>query len=239
MARYKVRLPADGDLLYDEGGSPDAVVAHTRELAVEIFRDELDAEDPVLIYPEIARGYVLYKRDIDNGDGWEGAEPGDTAFTYRPDRGDALADNEVRVWMLGPPPVSWQMQPLPSEPVAAEEIPVGVTVFHRRLGNGVTVAQPRRVSPGRVIVDVEFCRWHQPHGGWEPYKTLACSVAVLSVLPTADWPQRRYRLTVAGEHIADGTEPEMQDLRRQRIEQLDAAWRDRELAELRCAEPSV
>ena len=218
MARYKLRVPGLGTVLY--GDTDTAIVADTRESAREFFEDESGEPTPYL-HSYIGSCRVAYKRDIEAGDCHEDAEPGDTTVDYLHDSGRELRPNECRVWMLGPPPLDWRMEPLPQEPISPDEIPVGTSAYHKRIGSGKTASKGYAVGP-RWFIDIAFQRFER--GRWVVDRTLACSVATIGILPGLTWPRRRYRLTVAGEHVADGYEDALQTLRDVRIARLDAEW---------------
>lgn len=224
MARYKLRVPEAGDWLYGDGD--DAVVADTREQARESFEEERGEPAPYL-HSYIGRCRVVYKRDVENGDAHEDAEPGDTTVDYCRDDDRELAWSECRVWVLGPPTLAhWEMKPILDEPVTADEIPVGVGVHHRRLGSG------RTVGPGYVV----GLWWYLPvEFGWPRFDTGVvrnCKVACVSV---NRWRNPRYRLTINGEHIADGSQRMLSVLADLRQTRLAAEWeaeqdREREAA---------
>lgn len=217
MTRYRLRLPGPGDYLHSDDGT-DAFVAETADEARDYFED-YHGERPEWVHSHIARGRIVYKRDIDGGDVHEDAEPGDTTFDYLTDDGRELRAYEVRVWEIGTPRVSWSIHPLPPDSVDAEAIPAGTSVHHERFGSGKTLETPRRVSPGRVVVNVAF--------GW-PQERLrrVCSVAILSVLPSKDWPPRRRQLTVAGQVVAESAdEAELETLRREKLAEHAERWK--------------
>lgn len=226
MPRYKLRVPTSGDWLYGDGDR--AVVADTREEAREHFEEYFGEPAPYL-HSYIGRCRIVYKRDVEAGDCHEDAEPGDTTVDYRRDDGGDLAPADVRVWMLGPPPVDWRMETLPPEEITADSIPTGVSVHHRRIGSGKTT------GPGYIVgrwwyLPVEFERFER--GVRLPWKTLACKVSTIMVMPGRDWPQRKFRLTVAGEFVAEGTEDALRSLRDVRVARLNAEWeaaQDREM----------
>lgn len=223
MPRYRLRVPAQGDVLYSDGPDP-SIVADTIEVARDCFRDYTpDEQEPIYLHAYRGRCEILYKRDIDNGDGHDGAEPGDTTVWYGPDDPTVpLADNECRVWELGCPRVHWEYDYTPPEPVDWRTIPVGAHVWHKALGSGKTVSRPRRGARGRgAVVDCRFT-WPQYTG---PVRTLY--VAQLGVQPTRDWPGERRRVTVkvAGDVVAEHVTPWAADILRDlRIMRLDAEW---------------
>jgi hypothetical protein len=102
------------------------------------------------------------------------------------------------------------------EEFTADLIPVGASVHHRRLGSGRTTA------PGYVVghwwyLPVEF-GW--PH--FNPAIPRNCKVACVSVMP---WKREvRYRLEVAGEFVAEGTQWALQTLADARVARLNAEW---------------
>lgn len=222
MSHYKLRIPGPGEYLHSDDGTV-AFIAGTPDEARDYFEDYY-GERPEWVHSHIARGRIAYKRDVDAGDVHEDCAPGDTTFDYLTDDGRELRDCEVRVWDRGTPRVWWSLQPLPFEPVPAEEIPVGASVHHKRLGSGKTLDAPRRSSPGRVIVNVAF--------GWpEERCRRVCSVAALSVMPTRDWPPRRRQLTVAGKVIAASfDEAELDAKRREKVAEHVAEWKRQQLA---------
>lgn len=219
MPRYKLRVPEPGDWLYGDGDK--AVVAATREEARSYYEDYYDEPAPYL-HSRIGRCRVVYKRDVEAGDCHEDAEPGDTTVDYLRDDGRDLGPGECRVWELGPPPVAWRMDSLPQEEITADMIPPGTSAYHKRIGSGKTVA-PGYVVRKRWFIDIEFQRFER--GRWVPDRTLACSVATIGILPSRGWPERKYRLTVAGEFIAEGTEAALRALRDARIGGINAEWK--------------
>jgi hypothetical protein len=217
MARYKLSVPLPGTMLYGDGDGDQAMVADTHEQARELWEEWTEEPQPFL-HSYIGSCRVVYKRDIDGGDCHEDAEPGDTTLDYLRDDGRELRPHEVRVWMLGPPPVDWRIESLPPEPVAPDEIPIGTSVHHKRLGSGRTVSRAHHLGGRRWMVDVDF--------GWpKPQRRLACSVTAVGFMPSRNWPPRRVRLTVAGDVIAEGvTESTAEVLRGIRVARLEAEW---------------
>lgn len=136
MPRYKLRVPQTGDFLYDDGGSV-SVVADTISQAREIYRDEL-GEPAIYLHSYKGNCYVLYAKDIENGDGGEDSQPGDTWVSYDQDDGSALKEHQCRVWELGHPGISWQEEPVPT-PVKAMDVPARTSVYHPRLGSGLSL----------------------------------------------------------------------------------------------------
>lgn len=121
MSAYKLWLPKTGDYLESEGDV--SFVARTVEEAWEIVHERWDEhgcwmdwaerERERWIHPMIASGRVLYKRDIDAEDPslHEGAEAGDTSFSWLDDKDRELRSNEVRVWSCGAASPHWSMSP--------------------------------------------------------------------------------------------------------------------------------
>ena len=222
MTRYKLSLPGPGEYLHSDDGTV-AFIADTAEEAKALFED-WHGERPEWVHSHIARGRIAYKSDVENGDVHDGCEPGDTTFDYLSDDGRELHPSEIRVWEIGPPRVFWSIQPLPFEPVDAEEIPVGTSVHHSRLGSGKTLEVPRRVSPSRAVVAVAF-------GRPQTQTRRVCSVATLAVLPSHDWPPVRRQLTVAGEVIAESAnDGELERLRREKVAEHVERWKREQLA---------
>lgn len=227
MPRYKLRVPQPGDWLY--GDADTAVVAETLTEAREHFDDYYGEGEHPYLHSYIGRCRVAYKRDVEAGDCHEDAEPGDTTVDYCTDDGRVLGPGECRAWMPGPPPVSWHMRTLPQGEITADTIPIGTSVHHRRLGSGRTLA-PGRPICGWWFIDVEFQRFE---GTWRPWKRRTCKVSTISVMPSRDWPRRRFELTVADEVLGEGTEDDLRGLRAARIAEIDAAWKaeqDKEMA---------
>lgn len=218
MPRYKLRVPGPGDWLH--GDSEPAVVADTREQARTEYEDYTGEAAPYL-HSLIGRCRVVYKRDVEGGDCHEDAEPGDTTVDFVADDGRELDAFECRVWVLGPPPVQWSMKPLQPEPITPDTVPVGTSAYHQRIGSGHTVA-PGYVVGRRWFIDIAFQRLER--GRWVVDRTLACSVATVGILPSRGWPRVRYRLTVAGEFVADGERDALETLRAIRVDRLNAEW---------------
>lgn len=218
MPRYKLNVPPPGTMLYGESYDDRAMVADSHEQARELWEEWTEEPQPFL-YSYVGRCRVVYKRDVESGDCHEDAEPGDTTLDYTRDNGRDLAANECRVWMLGPPPVDWRIEPLPPEPVAPDEIPIGTSVHHKRLGSGRTVSKAQHLGGRRWMIDVDF--------GWpKPERRVACSVTAVGFMPSRNWPPRRVRLTVAGEVVAEGvTDATAEALRGIRCARLDAEWK--------------
>lgn len=112
MPKYKLRMPPEGDYLYSDDGT--WYIGKTAEAAHDFFADEWDPTE--WVYPVIIRGHILYKRDIDAGDGHEDAEPGDTTFwIVTQDTEKALAHeclpSEVMAWVRGTPRPWWTYGP--------------------------------------------------------------------------------------------------------------------------------
>lgn len=223
MTRYRLRVPQQGDELYGDGDV--AIVADTIEVARDCFRDHTpDEQEPIYLHPYIGRCQVLYKRDIDAGEGYDGAEPGDTMVCYCPDDGRELdRSHECLVWQLGRPDFHWDYDYTAGEPIDASEVPVGCTVHHPVLGSGRTVAKPRgRRGYGCYLVDCRFA-WPDFTG---PVRTLL--VAQLQILRGPHgWPGDRRRVTVKvdGEVVAERVTPWAADVIRDlRIARLGAEW---------------
>lgn len=228
MPRYKLRVPQTGDPLHWDDGT-EAVVADTLAAARAEWDSMYGEPAPQYLHSEIGRCQIVYARDIENCDAHEDAQPGDTTYWMGTDDGRELRANEFRCWLAGPPHVGWKMEPLPPEPVEVAEIPVGVQVRHDRLGSGVTVSKPRRIYPKCWYVDVEFSRWNGRDVGPLPHidkKTVACRVDSerVHLMRSMHWPLTRYRLTVNGEFVAEGTERMLDSLRDVRINRINAEW---------------
>lgn len=222
MPRYKLRVPQTGDMLY---GDDVAIVADTISEAREFWEDE-EGESVVFLHSMIGRCQLLYKRDIDNGDGHDGAEPGDTTVNYCPDDGRDLRPDECRLWMLGAPSFRWNYEYLPDTPIDWRTIPAGVTVHHPVLGSGRTVAKPWRWR-GQAVVDVRFA--------WPDYKSgvRRLLVAQAHFMPSPHWPsnRRRVNLTVVGEVVAENVSEEVAEtLRDLRCDRLRAEWEAEQVA---------
>jgi hypothetical protein len=106
---YKLARPEPGDFLSD--GRESLVVAANAEQAKGFFEVEYGAR-PDFVHPRIARGRIVYQRDIDNGDSEKGAKAGDTTFGFSRDDGRRLVGSEFRVWAVGPIKPGWMIRPL-------------------------------------------------------------------------------------------------------------------------------
>jgi hypothetical protein len=231
MPRYKLRVPEAGTMLYGDGDT--GMVADTIEQARDYFA-EWDGGDerPIYLHSYIGVCRVAYKRDVEAGDCHEDAEPGDTTVDYCRDDGRALADHEVRVWMLGPPSWPWNMEYSPPEAVSWKTIPVGADVRHGVWGSGRVCAPPRLWRASRTpLIPVQFYVWES---GWVPMGPRRdLPLGAIDLLPTGDWPgdTRRVTLTVAGEVVAEGVSAQdAHELHEARIAQLNAEWEAEQLA---------
>lgn len=120
MPKYKLRLPSAGDYLYSDGDvwfiGDSAADAH------EFFAEEWN--DPTeWVHPVILAGHVLYKADVENGDGHDDAEPGDSTFSIVTQDSEValtreLRPHEVRAWLTGAPRPWWSYGPNYGDPDA-------------------------------------------------------------------------------------------------------------------------
>lgn len=216
MARYKLRIPQTGDMLY---GDERAIVADTLDAAREAWEQE-EGEAVVYLHPHIGRCRVVYARDVENGECHDDAEAGDTTVDYLTDTGRELAENEVRCWERGGPSWLWNFGYSPPEPVSWREVPVGCRAYHPVFGSGEVVARPRKGAYG-VRFPVRF-GWPELRG---PVRWLPKGCVSLS--GTATWPgdRRRVTVTVDGEVVATGVrEKTAEILRDMRCARLTAEW---------------
>lgn len=114
MPKYKLRLPPKGDYLYADGDY--WFIGDTAAEAHEFFADEI--YEPVeWVHPVVLRGHVLYKADIENGDAYEDAEPGDSTFNIVVERDSEkalsheLRADELLAWVDGPVKPWWTYGP--------------------------------------------------------------------------------------------------------------------------------
>ncbi len=228
MPRYKLRVPEEGAILHGDGF---AAVAATKDAAREYLEDYVGEPVPYL-HSYIGSCRVVYARDYENGDCHDGAEPGDTTIDYRTDNGRDLRPHECRVWEVGAPRLAlWKMELLPPLPIAPETIPVGAPVRHHRLGSGECAGSAFRAC-GQWFLPCAF-----------DGRAIACEIRArgfgvyYSAAYGSDWapPPPRYRLTINGEHVADGSEHRLHDLVDIREARLRAEWeaeqdREREAA---------
>lgn len=116
--------------------------------------------------------------------------------------------------IAGPPRWHWEMHRLPFPEIDPQEIPPAANVYHRRHGWGQTVTHAFRACG----------HWYLTcHFGVKP---INFKVGVVGVYYGNGWspPPTRYRLEVAGEHVADGTEWALHTLREARVARLNAEW---------------
>lgn len=213
MPRYKLRVPQLGDPLHWDDGT-ESVVADTLAQAREEWEHQYGEPAPQFLHSEIGRCQIVYKRDLENGDYHEDAEPGDTSYWMARDHGGELLPNEFRCWIAGPPRWHWEMHRLPFPEIDPQEIPPAANVYHRRHGWGQTVTHAFRACG----------HWYLTcHFGVKP---INFKVGVVGVYYGNGWspPPTRYRLEVAGEHVADGTEWALHTLREARVARLNAEW---------------
>ncbi|HET9198212.1 MAG TPA: hypothetical protein VFN92_08180 [Solirubrobacterales bacterium] len=213
--QYKLRVPEPGTFLYGDG--PEAVVA----TSIEEARDLLETFE---VHSEIGICRIVYKADVDNGEAHEGAEPGDTTVWYQRDDGRDLEEGEVRVWIAGPPSWSWSLGPDGVEPLSLSDIPVGSQFALERGGEDLETTGPA-IDDGETITLPVRLRLGGDHDAliFEKGAT-GHSIFVLPYLTNPLKTVYRYRLTVEGEE-AEGTEEEMNQLRRDAVAALTALWR--------------
>lgn len=219
MPRYKLSVPENGATLY---GDDTAIVADTIEEARDYWED-WDGEPAIYLHSYVGVCRIVYKRDVDNGDCHEDAEPGDTTLDYVDDTGQDLGPNEVRVWMRGAPHLChWRMEPLPREPVHPREIPVGCSVYHPVLGSGRTVARALH-RRGVWRLPVRFAR--PPHSPRFGVEVNVFAVHIHGTHGRNGWPgPPKYRLTIGDEHVADGDQERLRDLADIRSTRLRNEW---------------
>lgn len=217
MARYKLRIPQTGDVLYGDGR---AIVADTLDEARAEWEHE-DCEPVIYLHSSIGQCRVVYARDVENGECHEDAEAGDTTVDYMPDTGRDLAANEVRCWERGGPSWRWDMRPLPRLPIPWRQIPVGMTARHRVWGEGEVCARPRAWRGYAPLIPVRFADGRRADlmlGQIE----LFYGVTIGTRCPP---PPPRYELTVEGDVVASGvTERTATVLLDMRCARLTAEW---------------
>lgn len=219
MPRYKLRVPQPGESLNLDYGD-EGIVADAESDARVAWEYEYGEPAPQYLHSEIGRCQVVYARDVENGDCAEDSEPGDTNWWLGDDDGRELRANEFRCWLAGPPRVHWEMKPSAPLPIAPDTIPAGAPVRHERLGRGETVA-PAFKACGQWYLPCSF------DGKQRSCEIRARAFGVYySAVYGSAWPPppQRYRLTVAGEFVAEGTERMLDVLRAARISRLDAEW---------------
>lgn len=233
MPRYKLRVPEAGTMLYGDGYSDRAMVADTLSEARDLWED-YEGERPIYLHSLIGVCGVVYKRDIDNGDAHEDAEPGDTTVWYADDDGRDLRAHECRVWMLGAPSPHWEMKPMEPLPIPWREIPVGMGVRHLVWGWGEVCGPLRPWRASRFpIVPVRFDDGRRADLFLGQITLYYSAVYGKGPKP----PPTRYRLTVAGELVAEGvTERTAQDLLALRRARLRAEWEAEQFAACEVAE---
>lgn len=206
-----------GDVLY---GDDDAVVADTLADAAEFWEDHT-GDWPETMHSMLAVPRIVTQEAYEECECHEDAEVGDTTWDFCTDDGRELSDsNEIqRVWLEGPPGVRWKMEPLPPESIDAMEIPVGTSVWHSEFRDGRTAAASVRIDDDRVEVEVDF-------GFPRPERREVCSAGDLRVLMGGDWPEYRWRLTIDGEHVLDGSKQEVEAVLKDRERQHAAEWRE-------------
>lgn len=214
MARYKLRVPEAGTCLYGDG--PETVVADS----IEEARDLLEVFE---VHSQIGVCQIVYAADVENGECHEDAEAGDTTVWYTPDDGRELGEDECRVWVVGPPSHGWSLSPLDPDPIDPLTVPVGCSLFLSDRGMSVrTVAEPREEDE-RCLVEV--APWNARGSDRRLRGFDVCLEAKhVHIHPMRDWPERFYRLEIAGE-TAEGTEEEMEWLRRWALSALNRRWR--------------
>jgi hypothetical protein len=227
MTRYKLRPFEQGDELRNDDGTI-GIVADTIDVARDCFRDHTeDGEPPIYLHSLIGRLRIVYKRDVDNGDCHEDAEPGDTTIDgCARDDGRELRPDEVRWWELGGPQWHWEFAYSPGPPIPWREVPVGCRVYHPVLGSGEIVYPPRKGAYG-LRFPVRF-GWPKLAGPvrWMP-------LGAIHLRGTATWPgdRRLVTVTVEGEVVASGvSERTAEQLRDLRCARLTAEWEAEQFA---------
>lgn len=227
MPRYKLNVPTAGTFLYGDGET--SVVADSITSARQFLaEDSLDGAEPIYLYSQIGRCEILRKADIDNGDGHEDAEPGDTTVWYLPDDGRALEAHECRVWILGRPSIPWTMEPMPPRAISWRDLPIGTPVRHDALGSGEIYRPPylwRASGTPRLPVKLEDGRCIDlPLGAVSVYHTATLGGA----FPP---PPRLIRALVDGEVVVEGvSERVARQLIDLRTSRLGAAWEAEQFA---------
>lgn len=229
MPRYNLRVPSPGDFLYGDGDR--SIVADTVEDAREFWFDDTD-EVEIYWHSYIGRCRIVYARDVENGDAHDEAEAGDTTVEYAADDGRDLRDGEVRVWEPGWRGTWWNIYRLPPEAQDFRAVPVGVKVWHKRHGDGRTVAGPRRITERSWVVDVEF----------RDGTTLACTPQAVTLMQTRlasgeQWPRTVWEAKFGDEILAHGhDEGALRTLCAARDARLRAEW---EVAQFAAFEASL
>lgn len=222
MARYKLRVPQAGDMLYGDG---NCIVADTLVGARAFWEDET-GEPAIYLHSYIGRCRIVYASDVENGDCHEDAEAGDTTVDYCRDDGRDLAEDEVRCWEQGAPRPHWHFDYSPPEPVCITTVPVGAPVYHRVLGSGRVVMPARKGRHG----------WRLPvRFGWPdlsgPVRLMMLGQVIVNA--TLTWPpdMRRVTVSVDGEVVATGVrERTAEVLRDMRCARLRAEWEAEQFA---------
>lgn len=161
MPKYKLRLPARGDYLHDDSGSP-WFIGETADEAHEFFADEW-CSPTEWVHPVILRGHILYKAEIDAGDGHEDAEPGDTTFTITTQDSEQAMDrelrsDEVRAWLPGPPTPWWTYGPN----AYTQESTYHATIERETLGTDYPSREAARAAVEQAVAErVEA--WKREH----------------------------------------------------------------------------
>lgn len=233
MAKYRLRVPESGTWLYGDG--PPSVVADDIWEARELFEEDEEGNFPIYLHSSIGVCRVLYKRDIEAGDGHEGAEPGDTTVEYCRDDGTPIDPTyQCRVWELGWPGVPWSMSTDPDAKLPRRYIQSGLRAEHPVFGEGETTSG---VVDGHVSAKFGSI-------------LVTCHASSLSYFTTHAWPPRdawpRRVLNIDGEVVAHGSDDTLSPIMGVRMARLRAEWEveqfaifERELAQRRIVSGTV
>lgn len=222
MPRYKLRPVEYGQVIELDDGELCAF-AETIAEARDLF-DDWTGERPMYLHSAVASYRVVYARDIEDGECHEDAEPGDTTFTIH--EGDPRRESDRRVWMLGAPRLcSWRIVTV-KRPLDPQEIPVGASILHERIGSGAMAGSARAIG-GWWWLPVRFAD-----------RELLCKASTVFIVPTIRWaPKSVYRLEINDETIAEGDQWALQTLLGAHEDRLRAEWEaehfDEEFAALR------
>ncbi|HUB98545.1 MAG TPA: hypothetical protein VMS11_01850, partial [Solirubrobacterales bacterium] len=142
-----------------------------------------------------------------------------------------LKPHQCRVWMPGPPPFHWSLSPLPPDPVHPKDVPVGCSIHVDDFGSTRTTKEPWEESKDRWVTEVAL------FPEFEEKREVCLNDDTVHILPTGGWPEVRYELTIEGE-TAEGSQEEMEALRRWAVAALEDEWR-RNLYAAAATEPAL
>ncbi len=236
MARYKIRVPEAGTFLHDDSGCSHSVVAESIEEARELL-------EVFEVHPQIGRCYYLTKAMIEDGEGLDDSEPGDTMVAYLPFEDRDLGSAECLVWETGPPAVrGWSTKPIGFQHVGIRNWPMGIifctdswhpddTAERRHYEFRLLGTRPAAEGWEVLAEEIEFGHPRQETG---TMRTLHVQLGdALWISGFSPWkPEGLYELEIQGE-TAEGSQEEMEALRKWVQAEADAQWR----AELWRVEP--